>query len=373
MRHAMSRAAQTGRCWWLLAAVIGACGESSDRTTPGTVSPSDGGGSTDDGATGGSDRTAMPLSPTLGLTCGGACTNPFCVSADPGTCGGTSLTQPCVGRASGMYCTRACTSDADCASSATSLTCLTGCSEYPELAGLCWSQNDAEFLKREVCPAAPAPDGGAPPTPDAPAVTEPDAGSDAGADGPPAPEPDAAPPDMGGAGAAMKFCNLLRRNGQPTELTLEIAGSVRLTAATDACAPMLGQACPAVPSGEVAIRILEGTTPVVMDVTELEAGFEYFIIADLDGDLVFFQTETFETGSRCSSSDPLTMPRRPGPARRSRLFRLRLICVPFTASGAGRSGRESLRSAWAACWSASCRRGAERTRPRRAGPLPASP
>jgi hypothetical protein len=322
MGHSTSRVARTRR-WWLLAAAIGACGGSSDRPTPpasGMVSLSDGGGS-GDGASGG-DRAAMPQSPTLGLTCGGACSNRFCVSGDPGTCGGTSLSQPCVGRASGMYCTRACTSDADCASSPTHMTCLIGCPEYPELGGLCWSQSDAEFLKREVCPAAPpAPDGGASPSPDAPGVTATDAGVGGASDGPPASEPDAAPPG-GGEGAAMKFCNLLRRNGQPTELILEIAGRVRLTAATDVCAPMLGQACPAVPSGEVAIRILEGTTPLVMDVTELEAGYEYFIIADLDGDMVFFQTETFETGSPCIGSDPLTMPRRPGKARRSRLFRL---------------------------------------------------
>jgi hypothetical protein len=39
--------------------------------------------------------------------------------------------------------------------------------------------------------------------------------------------------------------------------------------------------------------------------------------------MVFFQTETFETGARCSTTNPLTLPRRPGKALRSRSARFR--------------------------------------------------
>lgn len=214
-----------------------------------------------------------------------------------------------------MYCTRACTTDADCASGPRSLTCLTGCAEYPELAGFCWSPDDAAFLAREACPAA------------APA---PDAGPTGAADGGPTGAPDAAPsppdagggapmPDAGAGGPAIKFCNRLRRSGAAVELTLEIGGQVRLQATSDACAPPLQQACPAIPAGEAAVRLLEGAAVLAEATVIFEAGQEYFATAEVDpaDNMVFFSTDAFEAGASCALTDPLTLPHPRKSAKRS--------------------------------------------------------
>ena len=257
----------------------------------------------------------MPM--TLGLACGGACTNPFCLVVNP-SCRGTSLSTPCVGRAAGMYCTRACTSDSDCAAASGNLSCLTSCGEHPELAGLCWRPADAEFLRREVC-SAPTPDAGPGqlPPPDA-AVATPDGGEDG-----PGAAPDGGAPADGGSGAVAKFCNRVRRNGAAVELTLELAGSVRLSAATDLCVPMLGQACADLPAGEATVRLLEGATVLVDDTAQIEAAGEYAFTAqlDLDDNMIYLDSDMFDPGTRCSATEPSAMSASRKQARQTRRYR----------------------------------------------------
>jgi hypothetical protein len=277
----------------------------------------------------------MPVapSPTLGATCGGAaCTKTFCVSTDPDKCGGNALTRPCVGRPAATYCTQQCNADSDCASSAKPMTCLTSCPEYSELAGYCWTREDAEFLKREVCPSSAPPDGGAP-APDASTSSTPEAGvsppDGARVDGPPSSMPDSGPAPTGEM-VPLKFCHSVRRNDQVLDLTLEIDGKIRLQAKSDECAPIIGQACPLVPTTEFHVRLLEGTTMLAEDNVQLDPGFEYFIKAETDGDGAFIGSSAFPDGALCRDTNPLTLPRSAGAraVQRSRVFRL-----PWAAGG----------------------------------------
>ena len=196
------------------------------------------------------------------------------------------------------------------------MVCLTACAEYPELAGFCWTPADSQALERGVCSSTPS---DAAPRPPADAAAGPPGRGPA----PPADGPAPAGPDGSAGGVSVKFCNRLRRNNAAVELTLEIAGQVRLQATTDSCAPPPGQPCPGVPAGEVPVRLLEGTTVLVEETLNLQAGEAYYVTAEIDpGDnMVFFQADTFPTGASCSATDPLTLPRaraRPGkPAQRS--------------------------------------------------------
>lgn len=289
----------------LIAAPLGACGGSNAR--PAEMVGEGGAGAEIDAPStgaeaGATDAASQPA--TLGMTCGGPCGSSFCLIGDPGVCRGTVLAQPCIGR-TGMYCSRACASDADCAGAPVPMTCLTACAEFPELAGYCWSRDDAEVVKRDVCPMSTRADGGAP------TATSDGGPAGAGVDG-------AVPVGDAGAagGAVLKFCNRYARSG-PTgpsvELTLEVGGppnTVRLQAATGACAPPVGQACPAMPTGDVPVRLLEGTTLLEEFRVQVAADEAWLVTAarDATDSSPFLEAGTFMPQGRCSTLDPETMP-----------------------------------------------------------------
>ena len=91
-------------------------------------------------------------SATLGVSCGDPCAAICLTSGDAvdEVCGTTHLATPCVGSGQ-MYCTRACSSDADCAGAPFEMRCLTACTNHPEMVGLCWSAPDWTSLRTNTC------------------------------------------------------------------------------------------------------------------------------------------------------------------------------------------------------------------------------
>jgi len=158
----------------------GAGGATLPLGTGGTAGSAGSGGTTGSGGSslkadgGGADRADSAASSTLGSSCSSDCDGTFCQSggsAATATCGSSSgLSMPCIGTATGMYCTQKCASDADCASGRRTMKCLSTCTKYGNVAGLCWSQSDFDFMVARVC--------GSPPKDAAPDVTA-DAARDA--------------------------------------------------------------------------------------------------------------------------------------------------------------------------------------------------
>ena len=89
---------------------------------------------------------------TLGVSCGDPCAAICLTSGDAvdAICGTTHLATPCIGSGQ-MYCTRACSSDADCAGAPFEMRCLTACGGHPEMVGLCWSAGDWTSLMTNTC------------------------------------------------------------------------------------------------------------------------------------------------------------------------------------------------------------------------------
>jgi hypothetical protein len=99
----------------------------------------------------GADGCSAP-SNTLGVSCGDPCAA-ICLSSGDAVdaiCGTTHLETPCVGSGQ-MYCTKACSSDADCALAPFEMRCLTTCAKHPEMVGLCWSTADWTSLSTNTC------------------------------------------------------------------------------------------------------------------------------------------------------------------------------------------------------------------------------
>lgn len=91
---------------------------------------------------------------TLGLSCGD-CNGTFCSSGGGSVeqvCRDSDLPDPCWGTGTGMFCSQSCDSDEDCATSNRAMRCLETCPDFPEAAGKCWSQSDAQFMTTTVCP-----------------------------------------------------------------------------------------------------------------------------------------------------------------------------------------------------------------------------
>jgi hypothetical protein len=75
-----------------------------------------------------------------------SCTGSFCTTSSA-VCGDSDLAENCHGTR-GLYCTRSCTSDADCAGGVVPMKCLVSCPMYQSagVGGSCWTERDYAFM-----------------------------------------------------------------------------------------------------------------------------------------------------------------------------------------------------------------------------------
>jgi hypothetical protein len=95
-------------------------------------------------------RTMELSTPWLGSACGGGCQGTYC-STSGSLCAASDLKMNCLGTGTGLYCSRTCTSDAQCANGARAMKCLTDCASEPDAQGLCWAASDYDFFMQRVC------------------------------------------------------------------------------------------------------------------------------------------------------------------------------------------------------------------------------
>lgn len=102
-------------------------------------------------ACGDGDGDSCENPPTsLGVKCG-SCSGTYCLKTSS-TCSDSNMGVPCLGTSSGMYCSKKCTSDADCDSCNIKMKCLKSCPDDPSLAGTCWASGSADWMASSVCP-----------------------------------------------------------------------------------------------------------------------------------------------------------------------------------------------------------------------------
>lgn len=118
-----------------------------------------GGGDSNAGSTANTGGGGNVSAVELGKACNATCDGTYCQSSGTSasqTCPTSDATYPCLGTTAGMYCTLTCSTDSDCSPGAQSMKCLAECAKHPEVAGLCWSASDYEFMVAGVCGTANA-------------------------------------------------------------------------------------------------------------------------------------------------------------------------------------------------------------------------
>ncbi len=124
-------------------------------------------------------------------------------------------------------------------------------------------------------------------------------------------------PDLPKGGAAVgKFCNNVLLGGQPFTATFKLgtgASQVTFVAASGACSPLVGTACPTIPTGSsFAVEVLNGSTSLMSGTLNgtVAAGEEWLFLLDVNASTS--QAELtggkFNTGYTCKDTDPLSSP-----------------------------------------------------------------